>query len=62
VQDVPLSEDPRAGPVGVEHHRGAHVALGHLLGGLAQRMARTDGQHHLAHRVTHLHERITPTM
>jgi hypothetical protein len=59
VQDVALGEDARAEALGIDDDRRPDVAAVHLLGRLPQRMAGSDGQDHLAHRVAHLHSRTT---
>ncbi len=46
-QDVPLSDQPGAHRLRVEHDRGPHPAFGHGRGSFAQRVARPDGQNDL---------------
>ena len=60
VEQVALGEDAGARALGIEHHGGADAAIGHEPRGLAQGVARTHGQDHLAHAVTYLHARSPP--
>jgi hypothetical protein len=57
VEQVALRDDPRARSVRVHHDRRADAPAGHGLGGLAQRVARTDRQNDLAHPIANMHDR-----
>ena len=55
VQDVALGDDPRRGRLVIEDQGCAGSLLGHLGGGLSQRVAGPDCQHHTRHPLANLH-------
>src|SRR5947209_138490 len=55
VQDVAFGHDSDTFGIGVEHHRRAHPALGHLYRDLPERVLRPDHEDRLAHRILDPH-------
>ena len=55
LEDVALGDDPGSLAVGVDRHRRADAALGHVTRRRAERMTWTDGQDDGAHPLAYLH-------